>query len=721
MLAAAALALPGCGVRALRCARAEANPVSVETASAGGRVQRPVRAPAAAGRRDVLGVVGRVGGVGGAVGEGLGAFKYKLEELLTWSLTTQTVLLWLGFFVVVGGGGYMYQRTTGFGAEKAYWRSWCALSGAEPDFSEDPLQAKAIVTVLTVMQFLFFALLVGAVEASMASKLGELKGGRTRVYESNHEVILGWNSRVPLVLRQIAIAGETNKERLRVVVLADEQKEVMDQKIQEMVSRGEFKNVTVICRSGDPSSPADQELVAIDRAQKVVVLSGADGAMDESGSESAMDDSLAFKTALALKHNHGERGMANLRTVVESRRSAGGEGLVAKLGPMVTELKWPDLASRHLVKSALQPTGLVDVHRELLDFDGSELYKRSFPELEGESVAVACERLEGSVLVGIARKGADDVVLNPRPCDIIRPGDSLILLSESKSSFGIANVKRHRQKSEAPPFVTSLASFSRMVVRAPKRRILVLGWRPGMSSVLNEIDGTVGPGSVVTIAARSTTGERLEMLGREKFAGVKNCRVEHVVADPCDQNDVDRAVRKVGDLHSAIVLLDHSSSARRNRQRESRVLESLVSLRLGFARRNVAPKVVCEVNSKETERLARIDNPDVDVISLDEFSGLLLAQAAYQPEMLSTLRTLLSQDGPEIALKAPTDFFRDGEDVLLFSSLLERGRGRRETVLGYIASDSSVVLNPSKSSMISANDIRHIVAVVEDIHAIQAP
>jgi hypothetical protein len=65
----------------------------------------------------------------------LEAAKYRLETVLTRNITAQTTILWWLFVAVVAAGAYLYQRTTGLQHGKAFWLSWCALSGAEPDFS----------------------------------------------------------------------------------------------------------------------------------------------------------------------------------------------------------------------------------------------------------------------------------------------------------------------------------------------------------------------------------------------------------------------------------------------------------------------------------------------------------------------------------------------------------------------------------------------------------
>ena len=68
----------------------------------------------------------------------LDAAKYRVETVLTRNITAQTTILWWLFVAVVAAGAHLYQRTTGLQHGKAFWLSWCALSGAEPDFSGRP-------------------------------------------------------------------------------------------------------------------------------------------------------------------------------------------------------------------------------------------------------------------------------------------------------------------------------------------------------------------------------------------------------------------------------------------------------------------------------------------------------------------------------------------------------------------------------------------------------
>jgi ion channel POLLUX/CASTOR len=205
------------------------------------------------------------------------------------------------------------------------------------------------------------------------------------VYEVNHDVILGWNSRLPRVLRQIAIAGESNRERVRVVVLANERKDMMDSKVQELTNRGEFKNIVITCRSGDPMSSQDQQLVAIDHAKSVLILSGKDDSVPASES-----DSLALGTALALKH--GSNCIPNRSTVIESKVAAN-HRLFSQVGENVKDLGWPELASRQLVKSVVQPNGLIATYRELLDFEGSELFLHVRLYASAEQVSISANPL----------------------------------------------------------------------------------------------------------------------------------------------------------------------------------------------------------------------------------------------------------------------------------------------------------------------------------------
>ena len=52
--------------------------------------------------------------------------------------------------------------------------------------------------------FCLFAILVGFITDAVASFMGKLSAGRTRVVERGHTVVLGWNESTPRLVVQIA-------------------------------------------------------------------------------------------------------------------------------------------------------------------------------------------------------------------------------------------------------------------------------------------------------------------------------------------------------------------------------------------------------------------------------------------------------------------------------------------------------------------------------------
>jgi hypothetical protein len=319
--------------------------------------------------------------------------------------------------------------------------------------------------------------------------------------------------------------------------------------------------------------------------------------------------------------------------------------------------------------------------------------------------------------VGIVRQNGQ-TVLNPRGVDIIKRADNVIILGARKGPLIIDPKAGPLTSDKLRNDEKNMQNIDEYLVRRPKMNILVLGWRPGMSSILHEIDGSVRYGSHVTIVSEIDPSERRKLLRQEHFKGMKEARLFHIVADPCDPSRMTHATFAQSD--AILVLMDHASPAVTSKHRESKVLECLLSVRLELQRVNIsAPKIVAEVMDRESERLARAEYPDIECLSLDDFSALLLAQAAYVPDILPILHELLSREGPELALRKASLFFQCGELGLRFEEIITRGRASRETVLGYISEpEGRVTLHPPKSQLIWRSQVRHMVTMTEDIHSV---
>ncbi|KAA8495165.1 putative ion channel POLLUX [Porphyridium purpureum] len=636
----------------------------------------------------------------------LGQIRYSLEQALTWNPALKAFLLASSFLLMAYVGARAYERVTGYDTNKSFWMAWAAISGAEPDFSEDPPKAKVVVLALTVIQLFFFAFLLSIVETGIQGKLEELAAGRTPVYEDHHQLVLGWNPSVPRVLEQMRISAQTNREHRKIVILAPLQKKDMEQAVSEAFEKkGGLK---VICRSGDPSNYEDLELVRVDKASRIMVLSSkrGQGSVYDSNVPANVADNLVFKTGLAIKRLTGGNTPTMMETFVPKSSD-----LIPYLGEKVTSLNWMNLVTKQIVQSATNGQGMPELLGELISFEGYELYMMKKPELAGTTFGDASKRVQGACLLGIVKhdsttNACEKLLLNPPPTDtVLDASDSLLLLAENKLRVRVTP----EADTTIPEIPKRLAKrLRRNVDEKVPRHVLVLGWRAGMREMLQQLDVFYEPGSVVTVVSRKSASERnLELRSdsgsRLRLRNIRVNFVEGDMADPALISEWRRRSGKSFNEHSGdaiIVLLDEASGAHNANEREAAVLEALVATKACYREMLSAekpaklPKVIVEVESKSTEELARAEVPYASVLTLDDFSSCLLAQGAYNPDILPVWDYLLGDKGVDFKLFGPKSLFYEKDvDALSYKELEVRARAQGRILLGYTTKSDPVAFH----------------------------
>ncbi len=139
---------------------------------------------------------------------------------------------------------------------------------------------------ITIIGIFIVSTLIGLISTGIDRTVDELRKGRSLVVEEGHTLILGWSPKVHQILSEIEIANE-NQRHPSVVILAPHDKVEMEDEVKARASGP--RRTRVICRSGDPSDPADLELVRPLAAKSVLILS------DEHAG-----DPQTVKTVLAL-------------------------------------------------------------------------------------------------------------------------------------------------------------------------------------------------------------------------------------------------------------------------------------------------------------------------------------------------------------------------------------------------------------------------------------
>ncbi|RLV47910.1 potassium transporter TrkA [Nocardioides mangrovicus] len=536
-----------------------------------------------------------------------------------------------------------------------------------------------LMIVLTIGGLFIVSALIGVIATGIDNKLVDLRRGRSLVIEHDHTVILGWSDAVFTIISELAVANESRRRPV-VVVLAERDKVEMEDELRDKLP--DLRGTRVVCRTGSPMDIGDLALTSHDSARSVVVLS-------PGGEE---PDSEVIKVLLAL--THGAAGEAHVVAEIEDPRNLEAARLVG--GDRAVILNKQETIARLIVQTSRQ-AGAAAVYKELFDFDGDEIYFHREPRLDGQSYAQVLHAYEDVSVIGVVR---DDVVtLNP-PGDTDVTGCDLVVVAADDSALGSL------RSASAP--VDETVIVARAVTPQAPTRTLVLGWNQRATSVIRELDAYAVAGSELVVVSafgdpalpplsaytatvqRASTSERssLETLGVERFDQI-------IVLCYSDDLDLQKA-----DARTLITLLH---------------VRDLIGSTV-----DGGPALVSEMLDDRNRALANVAEVD-DVIVSDEIVSLMLAQLSEEGRLEVIFDELLQEAGSEIYLRPVAEYVELGAEVS-YATLVEAAARRGETAIGYRtalqAHDADagygVRVNPAKSTPVRPVAADRLVVLAED-------
>ncbi|HOW01052.1 MAG TPA: NAD-binding protein, partial [Rhodoglobus sp.] len=505
---------------------------------------------------------------------------------------------------------------------------------------------RIFMLIITIGGLIIVASLIGIISGAFDSKVEELRKGRSKVLEKDHTLILGWNSKVFPIVSEICIANESRRNAV-IVVLADKDKVEMEDELRAMV--GKTGKTKIICRTGDPMNLTDLEIANPANARSILLA----------GDDSPDPDADVIKTALALTNNP-RRKTEKYHIVGELEDAASLEAatLVGR-----DEAHWvlgDDLIGRITVQSCRQ-SGLSVVYSELLDFDGDEIYFTEQPSLYGKTYFDAQLAFVDCTVMGLVKAGS--VILNPAADTLYDSGDQLIVIAEDDSAIRLAT-----------PGVPDAAAVSTTKALKPKpERTLVLGYNPGLTRMLEELNEYVATGSKVTVLAD---------VDKPEFPKFDNLTIEFRRGDSTNRAILDSL--KVESFNHIIVLAYKGLDIQRA---DGKTLITLLQLRDIEDRAGVDLNIVSEMLDDRNRELAEVTNAD-DFIVSDKLISLMLSQVSENKKLTQVFDDLFSSVGSEVYLQPVEQYVAPGTAVN-FYTVLEAARRRGETALGYrIAADA---------------------------------
>jgi hypothetical protein len=630
------------------------------------------------------------------------------------SVFVALVLAFLGVFVSVGIARGVYHWLTAAtppqgGELDALGNLFLTfLQLTDPgNMSEDLLASptyKVFGVVAGLSGVVLLSALVAFITTALDQKINDLKRGRSKVVESGHTLILGWNEqRIVEILRELILANESEKDAC-VVILADRDKEAMDDALRLRLP--DRKTTRVVTRSGSVSTLANLDMVSLETARSVIVLSLCE---DIAGpAEKAASDAMIIQIILAATGK--APADENFTIVAEIYDPLHREIVEKSFGDSVVTVNTSEVLAKLLVQTS-RSAGLSMVYSELLGFDGSEMYFHG-ADWGAARFQDLAYRFPDGVPMGV-RSARGEICLNPPGERVMQPGDEVVILAEDDSSIEFV------AKAVAQP--RDLALPGHRLERGIERE-LVIGWNHKAPIILREFADYVKAGSQVHIMLKDppdAVRAEIEGLGAE----LDSVEVRLLDADCLNREQL---VERQPFSYDNIILLagDVAGTAVDAGQIDSRNIVTLLLLR-SIASEQAAPgrqtKIITELlDSQNHPLVARAGVKDV-VIS-NRLVSMMIAQISQSRAIKRVYDDIFQEDGSEIYLKPASLYFAQLPAEASFADLIGIARKRNEVCIGFKAREleadetrkNGVALNPSKDTRVTLQRDDCLIVLAED-------
>ena len=592
--------------------------------------------------------------------------------LLTLAVIVLTALV-LTVFRMTGVGG---AGTTALPFAEALWESLTRVLDAGTFVGEVGWPTRLVGLFVTICGVFIAGSLIGLIASAVDQQITELRKGRSQVIEREHTLILGWSSRVPAIVSELVVANESRKDAA-VVILADVDKTEMEETLRSLIP--DQKSTRIVCRSGVPWAAANLEMANLDQARSIVIVGGG-------------KDTVTVKSLLGLRAARGaDDGTPRAHIVAEVVDAETAQSLRALLGGGLVTVSSENVVAE-LTAQACRQRGLSAVFRELLDFDGDELYFAPFDQLVGSTYATIQLEFERCAVIGILDAGGT-VVLNPAPNTVFGAQDQLIAIVEDDSVF-------------VPSRIQAAAVVQTMVppaVETCERRIVIAGWSSLGPRVISELDEFLDSNTTIELLLDPDLVDVDEIRGELQTRHV-HLEVSALGGGP--EHVAAHAARR--SFHEVIVLgyrnvLDDDEA-------DARTLLTLLAFNQVRQAEDVGPvRIVAEMLDQRNAPLAEATGVDDFVVS-DELTSLMLAQLSERRELSQVFLDLFDREGCSIELRAAPIY--GAQLATTFADVVATASTRGDSAIGYrLATSGEVVVNPAKSAPLSLSELDEVLVI----------
>ncbi|MEO1248083.1 MAG: hypothetical protein AAFX56_20590 [Pseudomonadota bacterium] len=507
--------------------------------------------------------------------------------------------------------------------------------------------------------------LIAFITTALDQKIYELKRGRSKVIETDHTLILGWNEqRITEILRELILANESESDAC-VVILADRDKEEMDDVLRLRVP--ELVTTRLVTRSGDVSSLTNLDMVSLESASSVIILASCEET--DSDDLKSSSDAKAIQTVLATMGNADDD--EDFSVIVEIFNPTHRDIVRSSFPEHVVTVNTSDILAKLLVQTS-RSVGLSVVYNEILSFDGCEIYFYD-TEWGGASFGEIGYRFPDGVPMGI-RDGDGTITMNPPPDRLLEPTDEILIVADDDSTIELV----------AEPVATPADLEIPDTRQEPGReRELMIGWTFKSAAIVREFADYVIEGSEVHVMLKSPTDAQVEEI-RVLDEELEDIDVQLVVKDCLDIEDL-MSVRPF-EYDNIIILAGTSSDdgATDASRVDSENIVAMLLLRRIFSQypaESHNTKLITEIlDSQNDELVAKAGVKDV-IIS-NRLVSMIMAQISESRDIEKVYDDIFQEDGSEIYLKPAHLYFAELPAEATFADMMGLAQKRGEICIG---------------------------------------
>ncbi len=572
---------------------------------------------------------------------------------------------------------------------EAAWQSLMRTLDAGTMGGDEGWGFRLVMFLVTLGGVFIISTLIGVLTSGIENKLEDLRKGRSRVIETGHTVILGWSSQIYTILSEL-ISANANQKDSCIVILGNKDKVEMEDEIRSGI--GDPGRMRIVCRTGSPIDMKDLQLVSLQTARSIIILSP----------ETGDPDAHTIKTILAITNN-SQRREEKYHIVAEIKDPKNIQ-VACMVGKDEVELVLTgDLISRIIAQTCRQ-SGLSVVYTELLDFGGDEIYFKEEPALVGKTFHDALFAYRTSAVIGLDQKGAG-VCINPPMDTRIQPGDRMIAISTDDDTIILD------QANNSPALSGGIAN-RQPETQAPERT-LILGWNWRAPTIIRELDHYVAPGSEITVIADESSGkEALDQLRPD----LTNQTIIYRQADTTDRRVLEAVCPE--DFDHVIVLA--YADTKDVEHADACTLMTLLHMRDMAERDQKDISIVSEMLNVQNRALAEVTRAD-DFIVSEKLISLIMTQVSENKALNAVFTDIFDPDGSEIYLK-PAGQYVQIDHPVNFYTILESAARRNEVAIGYRIESLSgnaeksygVTLNPEKTQAVRFTSEDRIIVLAEN-------